>query len=309
MGLRFDALLGSSSYGDSATTVQPTIAQAAALGAYRAAWWSAEAGVRVRDARVPLELSVRGAATPWRALSLSGYAVRRSLIGDRSSLELGAGAELRPLRWVVLHGALRHRDAVAVPAILSDTAQVVSDWTAGVRFLARRLDLDASLGGHGAYAAPVYGSFAGVVPVGTIEAGRTLTVQLALRPVAYFTLSGWYRHPLGGAGSAYEPPHHTRLAATFRSRFLPSFRRGALDVLIQFGVEAWSDGVMGRDAAGTAIRLDGHGAGDWLVELRLLSAVLYWNLRNAQAERYEVVPGAPMARAAQRYGVRWEFTN
>jgi hypothetical protein len=309
MGLRFDALLGSSSYGDSASTVQPSISQVAAITAYRAVWWSAEAAVRVRDDRVPLELSVRGAATPFRRLSLSAYGLRRNLIGGRSSQEFGAGAAFRPLPWLVLHGALRHRSAVAVPAVLTDTAQVVSDWSAGVGFVSRRLDLDAGLEGHGAYDAPVYGTFAGVVPSGTVDAGRTLTVQLAVRPAAYFTIAGWYRHPLSGTVSAYEPPHHTRVAATFRSKFLPHFRRGALDVLVQFSVDAWSDGVMGRDATGATVPLDGHGTGDWLVELRLLSAVIYWNLRNSQVERYQLVPGALMARAAQRYGVRWEFTN
>jgi hypothetical protein len=309
MGLRFDALLGSSTYGDSTSAVQPAIAQAAAITAYRAAWWSAEAAVRVRDARIPLEVSVRGAATPFRALTLSAYAVRRSLLGDRSSQEIGAGAALRPLRWLVLHGALRLRDAVAVPAILSDTAQRMADWSAGLGFVSRRLDLEAGVEGHGAYDAPAYGTFAGVVPAGTEAAGRTLTARLAVRPTGYFTLSGWYREPLGRAPSAYEPPHHTRAAATFRSRFLPRFRRGALDVLVQVSAEAWSDGVMGRDSAGAPIALDGHGTVDWLVELRLLSAVLFWSMRNSQVEVYELVPGALMARANQRYGVRWEFTN
>ena len=309
MGLRFDALLGSSTYGDSTSDVQPAIAQLAALTAYRAVWWSAEAAVRVRDARVPLEVSVRGAATPFRALSLSAYAVRRSLLADRSSQEIGIGAALRPLPWLVVRGALRYRNAVAVPAILTDTAQRVADWSAGIGFVSRRLDLEVGVEGHGAYDAPVYGTFAGVVPAGTAAAGQTLTAQLAVRPAAYFTLSGWYRQPLGATAAAYEPPHHARAAATFRSRFLPRFRRGALDILVQAGVEAWSDGVMGRDAAGAPIALDGHGTLDWLVELRLLSAVIFWNLRNSQVERYEVVPGAPMARANQRYGVRWEFTN
>lgn len=309
MGLRFDALVGSSSYGDSGSAVQPSIAQVAAITAYRAVWWSAEAAVRARDTRVPLEVSVRGAAMPFRALSLSAYAVRRSLLADRSSQELGLGAALRPLPWLALHGALRHRNAVAVPAILTDTVQRVADWSAGIGFVSRRLDLDAGIEGHGAYEAPAYGTFSAVVPAGTQAAGRTFTTQLAVRPAAFFTLSGWYRQPLGATASAYEPPHHTRAAATFRSRFLPSFRRGALDILVQVGVEAWSDGVMGRDSTGASIGLDGHGTVDWLLEFRLLNAVIYWTMRNSQVERYEVVPGAPMARANQRYGVRWEFTN
>ena len=66
---------------------------------------------------------------------------------------------------------------------------------------------------------------------------------------------------------------------------------------------------MGADSSGVPITLAGHGTLDWLVELRLIGAVIYWTMGNSQIERYETIPGAPMARATQRYGVRWEFTN
>ena len=187
------------------------------------------------------------------------------------------------------------------PAILTDTAQRVTDWSAGVGLGLRAGWTSMSgVAGHGAYAAPAYGTFAGVVPAGTAHRGADADARSwrSGRPRTSPS-SGWYRHPLGAIGRRrYEPPHHTRAAATFRSRFLPSFRRGALDVLVQVGVEAWSDGVMGADSRRHGRSpLDGHGTVDWLVELRLLSAVLFWTLRNSQVERYEVVPGALMARA------------
>jgi len=315
MGFRFDALFGASSSGDSSTAAARTIAQGAAFAGFRAPRWSAQTGLRVRDERVPFELEARAAASPLRFLTVEASAIARSLLGGRTSREAAAAASARPVGPVQFRAAVRWRDAVAQPAVPGDTAQRVTDWSVGAALVTRRLDLDVGLDRHGAYAAPAYGSLAGVVPAGTSEGVRTLTVAFALRPTPYFTLSGWYREPLvtaalGGVGTAaYEPPHHSRVEATFRSRFLPTFRRGALDVLVQASAEGWSDGVMGTDSTGAPLLLDGHGTVDWLVELRLLSAVIYWSLGNSRVERYQTVPGAPMARAGQRYGVRWEFAN
>ena len=315
MGYRFDALFGSSSYGDSSAVQARSIAQGAAIAGYRGERWSAEAAVRVRDDRTPLQLEARVAGTPLSWVTVEASAISRSLLGGRSSREASAAATARPFGPLQLRGSLRLRDAVAVPAVLADSAQRVTDWSVGAGIVARRLDVEVSLDHHGAYAAPVYGTFGGLVPFGTDQGLRSLTVSASYRPTAYFTLAGWDREPLvtaaaGGIGTAaYEPPHHTRVEATFRSRFLPHFRRGALDVLVRVGAEGWSDGVMGADSTGATIPLDGHGAVDWLVEVRLLTAVIYWSLGNAQVERYQTIPGALMARASQRYGVRWEFTN
>jgi len=314
MGLRFDALFGSSSAGDTSATPARAIAQGGAFAGYRAERWSVQTGMRIRDERMPLQFEARAAATPLRMLSLEASAVTRRLYGGRTSSELAGTAALRPLGFLQLHGALRLRRVVAQPALLADAVQRVADWSAGVALVTRRLDLDVGVDRHGVYAAPAYGSLAALVPAGTSVAQRTLTVALDYRPTAYLSLAGWYREPLAagvdGAGTAgYEPPHHARIEATFRSRFLPTFRRGALDILLRISTESWGDGVMGADSGGTLIRLDGHGTLDWLAEVRLLGAVLYWSFTNSQLERYETVPGAPMARGTQRYGVRWEFTN
>ena len=314
-GMRVDAVLGASSYGDSSGGIDSRIAQAAAFAGYRAARWSAEAGVRVRDERIPLELTARAAAAPLSALTVDAYATRRTLLGDRTSTETGLGAALRPFGPLVLRGTVRRRDGPATPAILTDTAQTALDWSGSVGLSTRLADLEAGLERHAAWAAPAYQVFAEKVPAATSVAVRTVTARFAIRPARPLTLWGWYRHPLDEVTAAYEPPHHSRVALTLRSRFLPKFRRGALDVLVQVGAEGWSDGVMGADSSGSLIGLEGHGAIDWLVEVRLLGAVIYWTLRNGGAERYRLVPlsqalpDAAMPRAKQRYGVRWEFTN
>ena len=46
-----------------------------------------------------------------------------------------------------------------------------------------------------------------------------------------------------------------------------------------------------------------------LVEIRIMRAVITYQLRNALGYVYEVVPGFTMPRATNIYGVRWEFWN
>jgi hypothetical protein len=314
MGFRFDALAGSSSYRDTTPDLSRDELQGSAILGYRAERWSSELTTRLRDSRTPFEIQVRGSASPFAPLAVSAYWIGRSHLGGRHSSEAAVQGELRPLSFVAFHGAFRTRSAVAVPAVLGDTAQKVQDYAAGVSLTTRPLDLDLSIARHGVYAAPHYGSVGLLVPAYTRLAVRTATVAFALRPTSYLTLGGWYREPLvkgtpENLTSTYEPPHHSRLWATFRSRLLPILRRGAFDFTAEVGMEGWSRGAMGADSSGASLLLKGATVVDWRLEMRLLGAALYWTFRNAQGERYSLLPGLPMPRAKQRYGVRWEFTN
>lgn len=307
MGLRFDVLLGTTSYSDSAG-LDRSLAQAAGIVAWRGAALSGEMSLRVRDGITPVEIGARGAWSPLPLVTLSGYAAQRRHQGDRTSFEAGASGELR-LGALGLHGALRHRDAVARPDFVADTAQRVADMSAGVGFFSRPVWLDVSVERHGQFDAPSWDILSRQLPRGTLLEVATLTTAFRLSPWNYLSLHGWYRHPLDELHAGYEPPHHTRVALTFRSRMLPRLRRGVFDLVVESSLEGWSDGVAGRQADGTPIRLLGATHYGFLIEVRLVGAVLYWTFRNAQAERYEIVPGFPQGRALQRYGVRWEFTN
>jgi hypothetical protein len=309
MGLRFDGLVGSTSYRDSSSALDRDALQAAAIASYRAGLWSSELAARVRDTPTPFELQLRLAASPIAPLTLSGYVLARSHLGGRQSREGAMEAGLRLFPALTLHAAARSRDEVAAPVILSEGAQRVTDLSAGVTLTTRPLDLDLSFARHGAYAAPVYGTFGDVVPAYPDLGVRTVTVTFALRPASYFTVSGWYRHPLDAFTSAYEPPHHSRVWATFRTRLLPILRRGAFDFVAEGAVEGWSRGALGLDSTGTPVVLGGATVLDWRVELRLLGAALFWTFRNADLQRYALLPGVVMPRVLQRYGVRWEFTN
>lgn len=309
MGLRFDGLVGSTSYSDTSAVLDRNALQGAAIASYRAGHWSSELTARLRDTPTPVEIQLRAATSPLALLTLSGYLLSRAHLAGRQSREGALEAEFRLWPALTFHGALRARDEVAAPAILADSAQRVADLSAGVSFATRPIDLDLTFTRHGAYAPPVYGAFGAVVPAYPALGVRTATVTFALRPTAYFTLSGWYRHPLDRGTSAYEPPHHSRIYATFRSRLLPILRRGAFDFVAEGALEGWSRGALGADAAGTPVVLKGATVLDWRLELRLLGAALFWTFRNADVERYYVVPGVFMPRVLQRYGVRWEFTN
>ncbi len=309
LGLRLDALLGSASYRDSSAGTKQSLSQGAAVVAYRATRWSAEATTRIRDARTPLDLQLRGSWVPMGSLTLSAYALRRTHLGDRRSVEAGGTAEFHFLRALVFRGGLRWRDAVASPAMLADTNQSEVDWSAGGGIHLARLDLDVDLTRHDNFSAPAFGVFTTQLPAGSYLLVRTVTAALSARLTRSLTLSGWYRHPLDPLTAAFEPPHHTRAALTLRSKFLPTFRRGIFDLVAQMGVEGWSDGVAGTDSSGTDIQLKGAVTVDYLFEIRLVGAVLFWTMRNAQLERYGEVPGFEMPRGLQRFGVRWEFTN
>jgi hypothetical protein len=309
MGLRFDALAGSTSYTDSLAQLNRDELQGAAIVSYRAQRWSGELTTRVRDTSTPLEIELRAAASPLSTVTVSGSADTRSHVAGRHSLDVSLGAEFRPRRALAIHGAARMRDAVAVPAVLADMAQRVTDLTAGVSLSGRLADLDVSLARHGGYAPPLYGVFDSVVPAYPNLPVRTVTASFAIRPTMFVTVAGWYRHPLDPISSAYEPPHHSRVWATFRSRLLPILRRNAFDFTAEVAMEGWGHGALGADQDGAPIRLPGATVFDWRAELRLLGAALFWTVRNARGERYAVLPGVPVAQAGQRYGVRWEFTN
>lgn len=308
LGLRFDALLGSSSYSDSGSLERHLLQAGAALG-FRGVRWSLDAITRVRDTRTPFEVWVRGGWAPLSSTSLSLSVFRKTHDLGRRSLEAAATAEVRPLRWLAVWGTVRARDAVASPEVAADTAQQVNDWRAGLTFSSRPATLDLSVERHGGFVAPAFAVFGRSIPNLTTIDVTTLTLSFSLRPWDWLTLAGWYRDPLDPMVSAFEPPTHTRAAVTFRSRFLRKFRRGEFDLVARVGVDAWGDGVAGSDSTGAPVRLGGGATVDYLVEFRLVGAVIFWTLRNSQAERYNAVPGFEMARALQRYGVRWEFTN
>jgi len=58
-----------------------------------------------------------------------------------------------------------------------------------------------------------------------------------------------------------------------------------------------------------AIRIPGYRTISTLLQVRILSAEVFWNYRNILGARYEQIPGYRAPRLSNLYGVRWEFWN
>ena len=308
MGLRLDALLGSSSISDTSGLLDVTEGQASLTLGYRTSHWSAETWSRVRDSSNPFDLGARAAWSPLRFLSVSGYARRRAMLGNGGLTETDLAAELRPVSWFALHGDVRHRVVDDSAFVSADTTERVGDWTAGAAFTTRILALDVGYGHRGEFTAPVFGIFSEQIPnTRTVEA-NALMASWQVRPWPWITLSGWLRQP-DNDSIPFDPPNHSVTKLTLRSAFLPHFRRNAFDAMAQLEIEAWGSGVAGFDGTGAPIKLPGRTIYSTHVQFRLVGALLFWTLRNALRDPYSHLPGFELPRSFQRFGVRWEFTN
>jgi hypothetical protein len=309
MGWRLDALLGSTSFTDTLEAIEAGVTQASFIPGYRGERASGEVALRMRDDARPFEADARLAWSPVRFVTLTGRARDTWLTGGGTLFDADGGAELRPFAGLRIYGDLRRRVLDDTTFTAADTAQRVTDWGAGIGITHRRGSLDLSWQRHGAFTAPVFGATRAVVPLATSTPGTTMTVAWSLRPTSYLTLGGWYRNPLGRDSVPFELPHHALTQLTFRSRFLPHFRRGAFDVMGRVEIESWSRGIIGFDGAGAPVPIAGNTIWNVHVQFRLVGAVIFWTLRNPELRRYQLVPGFEMPRSLQRYGIMWEFTN
>jgi hypothetical protein len=308
MGLRFDAQLGSSSYSDTTHASDTLVGQAVVDASYRARNWSSEVWARLRDNRTPLDVGTRLAWSPTRLLTLSGEGRRLTRLGGGGVQEVSGGAELRPLDFLALHGDLRWRSLADSAFAVSDTVQRVRDWSAGVALFTRTLSFDAAIGWNDPYSAPSFGAFRGQL-AGVVAAGaRVTTLSWQWAPRRWLTLSGWWRDPSVDS-VPFEPRNHSVTRATLRSAFLPHFRRGVFDLMVQVEVESWGRGIAGRDSSGNLVHLAGATVWNYHLQFKLVSAVIYWTMRNTVFERYTLVPGFQLPRSISRFGVRWEFAN
>ena len=274
--------------------------QGSAILGYRAERWSTGAD----DARPRHQHAARGRGCGVRRLRRrSAHACRdtRSAalhLGGRHSTDVAAQAELRPIAAVALHGAFRLRNAVGAPALLTDTAQKVTDFTAGISLTTRPLDLDVSLGASRRVRAarcpapsgpscPTYPSFAVTHRDGLV---RLPSHGLLHRRLAG-TASRW-----SAARRSWRPPPTSR--RTIRGCGPPSApascRCCGAGRSTSRRRSGWRGGAAERWAptpAGRPLLLKGATILDYRVELRLLNAALFWSIRNARGERYSVLPG------------------
>jgi hypothetical protein len=110
--------------------------------------------------------------------------------------------------------------------------------------------------------------------------------RLQARSEIYVQTNWLSRFPSGNFGFLYSFVHEYRSNMHF-----PVFQQNG-------GTTTVGDTIVG-----------GYRSLNSLLEIRILSAVAFWQFRNFMGERYSNVPGFLMPRQTQFYGVRWEFWN
>ena len=108
-------------------------------------------------------------------------------------------------------------------------------------------------------------------------------------------------------GSFYRPKYQTRAELYVSTSMLKRFPSGNFHILAS-AVHEYQSSSLWPDADGP-VRLLGYRTISTLLQVRILQAEVFWNLRNILGERYQQVPGYILPRITNIYGVRWEFWN
>ena len=108
-------------------------------------------------------------------------------------------------------------------------------------------------------------------------------------------------------GSLYRPRYQTRSEVYVSTSLLDKIPSGNFHLLASAVHEYRSSTVWPTSA--DPIRVAGYRTVSTLLQVRIVSAELFWNFRNILGERYEQIPGYGLPRLTNIYGVRWEFWN
>jgi hypothetical protein len=205
------------------------------------------------------------------------------------------------------------KDAQSV--FVSDQPQEAIDVAAWVRFDHRRLTVEFGRGRRDPFA-PL-GFPKGIKTVDSLNpTPRTdfVAAHASIRLVPGLELSGWYYDALVGGGD-FEPPRHSRISATFYSKFWRVFKSGIFALRAEVAMESWSrwglGGLAVDSATGTVQQraMIGSSFVDTNLEMQLAGVTLFWTVQNINVMRSSYVEGLGFPKSAQQYGARWFFTN
>jgi hypothetical protein len=110
------------------------------------------------------------------------------------------------------------------------------------------------------------------------------------------------------SGGAFRPEYQTRSQLYVNTGWLSRFPTGNFHVLAAVAHEYRTVAYFPL-ATGDPLRSSQYRTLDFLLEIRLLQATLTYQFRNALNVQFTQIPGFPMHRPAQVYGVRWQFFN
>lgn len=227
-----------------------------------------------------------------------------SVFGERSTfdstLRLDASAQLLPLPWLALRASVSRYSPLGSDVLPTTTAaqgeiglRAGRMWITGglmtrdTAFLPAPVVFDTSF--QSAAAGPTTGMFA------TIRGKFWRDVGFNVVGVRYDD-DGPYR-------PQYEVRSQLYLDSDMRARF-PS---GNLNILIAFTHEYRTQAPF--PIAAGFVEPSQFRTWGLLLEVRLLTATLTYQYRNFMNEEFQMVPGFPMPRPINYYGVRWNFAN
>jgi hypothetical protein len=110
-----------------------------------------------------------------------------------------------------------------------------------------------------------------------------------------------------GSADAYRPKYQARSELNLTSRWLSRFPSG------NFGIHAAAihdyRSEVNFPVAGGARTTASSNVFSGVLEIRIMRAVISYQIRNLAGELHQIVPDFYMPRALNLYGVRWEFVN
>jgi hypothetical protein len=240
-------------------------------------------------------------------LVIGGEAAYQRHDGGRTSRWAGARAGWSLPYGFELTGSARFGEAVAAPAVASDSARTLRDWQASAIWRRSWIELEGTYSHTAAFAPFAYQPYPGIPAVTPSQATEWVTGKARLTPLSWITIEGWYSNPRGATEGL--PPRHSLVAGTIRTRLQRIFPSGVLDIKLRLSGEHWYAGVLGRDASGAPVTIGGATFLRSLVQVALGSLQFYWDRSNLTTTESVYVPGLPIVGRPSEFGVRWTFTN
>ena len=225
---------------------------------------------------------------------------------------LGATARLAPLSFIALSGAANRTNLYREGASSAGTPASTMAYRGELGLRLWKLWLSGGVMHRDSAAIASPGLFDTAYrydTLGTRRADGPATADFAtMRGTVYKAIRiDGYAVRWRDGGGIYRPDVQTRATLSLETRWLNRFPSGSFGINVGVTHE-YRGFVRFPSAVGDQIAAPSRPIST-LVELRLVNAVISWQLRNVVGSIYELVPGFAQPRQTSVYGVRWDFWN
>lgn len=309
LGWRITGTLATSTLSHDTLVPQRTISLASIDASYTLPRATLAGTARFGAARMPHQFEARAGWMPIRPLTLAGT-FRQTLYADgRQGYRTDGAASLAlPLGFSARAEASWQDDAQS--ALVTTNPVRALDVAGWVRHQNRRFTVEVGRGRRDPFAPLGFAvGIKTVTSLGPTPLTEFVAARATINVVPGLQLSGWYYDPLVGGGD-FEPPNHSRVSATFYSKFWRVFKSGIFALRAEVAMESWSRSPLGGlDSSGFQRAMTGSSFVDTNLELQLAGVTLFWYVQNINIMRSSYVEGLGYPKSAQLYGARWFFTN